>query len=153
MVVVGAVGLALGGQPAGPAWRMPSLFLLLGTWAFVALALLLAGTVRAEGVLAVANPWWVLLLVVGGVVAPRCRAARGRSPRWSGCSPPPSATGCARPWTGGGVSSSARSSSLPLGGGGDRGGVTDVPVVGLVATLAAEAAPVIGPRCASGLGR
>ena len=48
-----------------------ALFLLLGTWAFVALALLLAGTVRAEGVLAVANLVWVLLLVVGGVVVPR----------------------------------------------------------------------------------
>ncbi len=47
------------------------LFLLLGTWAFVALALLLAGTLRAEGVLAVANLVWVLLLVGGGVVVPR----------------------------------------------------------------------------------
>ena len=41
-----------------------------GTWAFVALALLLAGTMRAEGVLAVANLVWVALLVLGGVVVP-----------------------------------------------------------------------------------
>ena len=34
----------------------------------MALALLLAGTVRAEGVLALANLVWVLLLAMGGVV-------------------------------------------------------------------------------------
>ena len=39
--------------------------------AFVALALLLAGTLRAEGVLAVANLLWVLFLVLGGVLVPR----------------------------------------------------------------------------------
>ena len=39
--------------------------LLLGSAAFVALALLLAGTLRAEAVLAVANLVWVLLLGLG----------------------------------------------------------------------------------------
>ena len=39
--------------------------LLLGSAAFVALALLLAGTVRAEAVLAIANLVWVLLLGLG----------------------------------------------------------------------------------------
>ena len=42
----------------------------LGTWAFVALGLLLAGTLRAEAVLGAANLLWVLLLVGGGVVVP-----------------------------------------------------------------------------------
>ena len=69
--VVGGVGLLLGWQPDIGGLPYAVLFLLLGTWAFVALALLLAGTLRAEGVLAVANLVWVLLLVVGGVVVPR----------------------------------------------------------------------------------
>jgi ABC-2 type transport system permease protein len=69
--VIGGVGLALGWQPVLRGLPYAALFLLLGTWAFVALALLLAGTVRAEGVLAVANLAWVVLLVLGGVVVPR----------------------------------------------------------------------------------
>jgi ABC-2 type transport system permease protein len=69
--VVGGVGLLLGWQPDIGGLPDAVLFLLLGTWAFVALALLLAGTLRAEGVLAVANLVWVLLLVVGGIVVPR----------------------------------------------------------------------------------
>lgn len=76
-LVVGGVGLALGWQPAGAGLGYAALFLLLGTWVFVALALLLAGTVRAEGVLAVANLVWVLLLVVGGVVVPRAELPSG----------------------------------------------------------------------------
>lgn len=70
-VVVAAVGLALGWHPAPGGLGYAVLLLLLGTWTFVALALLLAGTLRAEGVLAVANLVWVLLLVLGGVVVPR----------------------------------------------------------------------------------
>lgn len=68
--VVGGVGVALGWRatPAGLPYAV--LVLLAGTWAFVALALLLAGTVRAEGVLALANLVWVLLLVAGGVIVP-----------------------------------------------------------------------------------
>ena len=69
--VVGGVGLALGWRPDLGGLPYAVLFLLLGTWAFVALALLLAGTLRAEGVLAVANLVWVLLLVGGGIVVPR----------------------------------------------------------------------------------
>ena len=69
--VVGGVGLALGWRPDPAGLGYAVLFLLLGTWAFVALALLLAGTLRAEGVLAVANLVWVVLLVLGGVVVPR----------------------------------------------------------------------------------
>lgn len=70
LVVLGGLGLALGWrpEPGGLAWAL--LFLVAGTWAFVALALLLAGTLRAEAVLAVANLLWVLFLVLG-VVLPR----------------------------------------------------------------------------------
>ncbi|MEP6649568.1 MAG: ABC transporter permease [Lapillicoccus sp.] len=69
--VVGGVGVALGWRPQATGLLYAVIFLLLGTWAFVALALLLAGTLRAEGVLAVANLVWVVLLVLGGVVVPR----------------------------------------------------------------------------------
>jgi ABC-2 type transport system permease protein len=70
VVVIGAVALALGWQPdvAGvPAALGAGL---LGTAAFTALALLLAGTLRAEGVLAVANLVLVLLVVAGGLLVP-----------------------------------------------------------------------------------
>jgi ABC-2 type transport system permease protein len=70
-VVIGGTGLALGWAPALGGLGSAVLLLLLGTWAFVALALLLAGTLRAEGVLAVANLVWVLLLVLGGILVPR----------------------------------------------------------------------------------
>ena len=42
----------------------------LGVWVFVALALLLAGVLRAEAVLAVANLVWVLLAGAGGLLLP-----------------------------------------------------------------------------------
>ncbi len=70
-LVVGATGLALGWRPNLVGIPYAAVFLVAGTWAFVALALLLAGTVRAEGVLALANLVWVLLLVVGGLLVPR----------------------------------------------------------------------------------
>ena len=70
LAVVAAVALAMGWQPRW-AWLPVALVtLLLGTWCFVALALALAGTLRAEAVLALANLVWVLLLAVGGVVVP-----------------------------------------------------------------------------------
>lgn len=70
-LVIGGVGLALGWRPSLIGIAYAVLWLILGTWAFVALALLLAGAVRAEGVLAIANLVWVLLLVLGGVIVPR----------------------------------------------------------------------------------
>lgn len=77
VVVVAGVGLALGWHPVpiGVLYAVP--IVLVGTWAFVALALLLAGTVRAEGVLALANLLWVLMLVLGGVVVPRTELPAG----------------------------------------------------------------------------
>lgn len=69
-VVLGAAAALLGWHPAlsGLPWAV--LVWLLGTWAFVALALLFAGTLRAEAVLALANLVWMALLVLGGIVVP-----------------------------------------------------------------------------------
>ncbi len=79
LVVIGGIGLVLGWRPE-PAGVLPAVVVvLLGTWAFVALALLVGGTLRAEGVLAVANLVWVLLLVLGGVIVPPDRLPAGLS--------------------------------------------------------------------------
>jgi ABC-2 type transport system permease protein len=65
VLVLGALALAIGWRPV-PAGLLPALVgLLLGSATFVALALLLAGTVRAEAVLALANLVWVVLLGLG----------------------------------------------------------------------------------------
>jgi len=69
-VVIGGLGLAFGWQPRWIGLCAAGLLTLLGTWAFVALALLLAGTLRAEGVLALANLIWITLLGLGGVIVP-----------------------------------------------------------------------------------
>ena len=69
-----------------------------GTAAFTSLALLVAGTLRAEAVLAVANLLLLVLAVAGGVIIPAEPAARGRwrtSPCC--CRPARSARRCARP--------------------------------------------------------
>lgn len=75
-VVVGQL-LVLGLIAAVAGWRPDPLGLLvtpvsaaLGVWVFVALALLLAGVLRAEAVLAVANLVWVLLAGAGGLLLP-----------------------------------------------------------------------------------
>jgi ABC-2 type transport system permease protein len=69
VVLLGSVALLLGWSPHGsPAAAL--LLLLAGTLAFSALGLLLAGVLRAEATLAVANGVYVLLLLGGGVVIP-----------------------------------------------------------------------------------
>ncbi|WP_298460176.1 ABC transporter permease [uncultured Cellulomonas sp.] len=70
VVVLGAVALGLGWDPAVAGIGPAALAVLLGTAAFTSLALLLAGTLRAEAVLALANLVLVLLAVAGGIVAP-----------------------------------------------------------------------------------
>jgi ABC-2 type transport system permease protein len=79
LVVMSALGLALGWHPVvgGIVWAL--VFVVVGTWAFVALAMLLAGTLRAEAVLALANLVWVLLLGLGGVIVPRSELPQGLS--------------------------------------------------------------------------
>ena len=68
IVLLGTAGLLLGWRPA-VVGVLPALLIgVLGTASFVSLGLLLAGTLRAEAVLAAANLIWVILLAGGGVV-------------------------------------------------------------------------------------
>lgn len=69
VAVVSVVAAGLGWNPAG-AWPWSLVVALLGASAFAALAVLLAGTLRAEAVLALANGLFVLLIVFGGVLIP-----------------------------------------------------------------------------------
>ncbi len=71
-VVLGALALALGWRPGGgvTAWLWLVVLAVLATIAFGGLGLLMAGTLRAEATLALANLVYVLLLVGGGVLLP-----------------------------------------------------------------------------------
>jgi ABC-2 type transport system permease protein len=71
-VILIAVGLALGWDPnGGPAAALwVALLVLAGTAAFSGLALLLAGTLRAEATLALANLVYLVLLGLGGIIFP-----------------------------------------------------------------------------------
>ncbi len=79
IALIAVLGLVLGWRPDVSGIPYAVLFVILGTWAFVALALLLAGTLRAEAVLAIANLVWVLLLALGGVIVPRTELPAGAS--------------------------------------------------------------------------
>jgi ABC-2 type transport system permease protein len=70
VVVIAAAAALLGWRPALTGLPPAVLLLVAGAAAFVGLAVLLGGSLRAEGVLALANLGWVLLLVLGGVVVP-----------------------------------------------------------------------------------
>jgi len=63
---------ALGWQPTGGVVAVASCvaLILLGTACFAALGLALAGSLRAEATLALANLFYVVLLVAGAVIAP-----------------------------------------------------------------------------------
>ncbi|QNK80012.1 ABC transporter permease [Nakamurella sp. PAMC28650] len=75
-VVLGVVAFILGWHPHGnPIWLV--LLALLGAAAFIGLALLLGGTLRAEAVLALANVIWFAMVLVGGVVIPLTKG-----PQW-----------------------------------------------------------------------
>ena len=65
------IALALGWAP-GPGASLPvaAAGLVLGTVAFAGLGLLMAGTLRAEATLALANLLFLLSLVMGGIVVP-----------------------------------------------------------------------------------
>ena len=71
-VLIVAVALGLGWQPHGGAAAVASVILLMvaGTAAFSGLALLLAGTLRAEATLAAANLLYLVMLGIGGVLFP-----------------------------------------------------------------------------------
>jgi ABC-2 type transport system permease protein len=78
-VIIVVVGLALGwkpyAQPAAAAWVI--LLVLAGTAAFSGLALLMAGTLRAEATLAAANLVYLVLLGIGGVIFPLSKFPAG----------------------------------------------------------------------------
>jgi ABC-2 type transport system permease protein len=71
-LVIGLAAVALGWAPAGGAGAVAGTLLaaLLGTAAFASLGLFLAGSLRAEATLAVANLVYLLLMAGGGVVLP-----------------------------------------------------------------------------------
>lgn len=79
LTILVLVALVLGWSPHGGVaaalWLV--LLALLATAAFGALGLLIAGTLRAEATLAVANLVYVLLLVGGGVLVPLSRYPAG----------------------------------------------------------------------------
>ena len=71
VLLIAVAALGLGWQaPAGASIGLVALAALLGTLAFAGLGLLLAGILRAETMLAVANVLFVASLVLGGIVVP-----------------------------------------------------------------------------------
>ncbi len=76
------VAVAIGWRPdARPsAVVVVPLLILLGTAAFSGLALLMAGTLRAEATLAAANLVYIVLLGVGGVIFPLAKFPAGARP-------------------------------------------------------------------------
>ena len=70
VIVLGGIAFLLGWSPHPVGLATVVLWMILGTASFTALGLLLAGTMRAEAVLAGANILWVLLMVGGGTVLP-----------------------------------------------------------------------------------
>lgn len=73
VLVIGLTAVALGWRPDALGVVLSLVAVLLGTVAFTSLALLVAGTLRAEAVLAVANLALLLLAVAGGVIVPADR--------------------------------------------------------------------------------
>jgi len=70
-LLVGAAALFLGWTaPSGASVGMAVAALFLGTLAFAGLGLLLAGSLRAETMLAVANGMFVASLLLGGIILP-----------------------------------------------------------------------------------
>jgi len=76
IMLVCAAAFAMGWHPVGSA-ATALLLIVLGTASFSALGLLVAGLLRAEATLAVANGVYLLLLAVGGVVIPADRMPAG----------------------------------------------------------------------------
>jgi ABC-2 type transport system permease protein len=69
VLIIGVATVLLGWRPGGFPLALP-LVLLLGTAAFGGLGLLMAGALRAEATLAVANGLYLVLLLLGGIVFP-----------------------------------------------------------------------------------
>jgi len=70
VLIAAAIALLGWSAPAGASVLLFVVAILLGTLAFAGLGLLLAGTLRAETMLAVANGLFVASLLLGGIVLP-----------------------------------------------------------------------------------
>lgn len=70
IVVIGLTAVLLGWRPDPAGIALAVVAVVLGTAAFTSLALLVAGTLRAEAVLALANLLLLVLAVAGGIVIP-----------------------------------------------------------------------------------
>jgi ABC-2 type transport system permease protein len=82
IAIISVVGLLLGWDPAN-GFLGAFLAVVLGTGAFAALGLLIAGVLRAEATLAAANLIYLLLLAAGAVVLPSSSyGAFGHVTRW-----------------------------------------------------------------------
>jgi ABC-2 type transport system permease protein len=79
-VVLGGAGWLLGWRPDPLGLVMAPLIIVLGTAAFAALGLFLAGTLRAEATLAGANLVYLLLLAAGGIVVPLAKMPAAAQP-------------------------------------------------------------------------
>ncbi|NUS42857.1 MAG: ABC transporter permease [Mycobacteriaceae bacterium] len=66
--LLGLIGCALGWRPDMSGLALGAVVIALGTAMFVAMGLLLGGTLRAEIVLALANILWFAMLAIGGLV-------------------------------------------------------------------------------------
>jgi ABC-2 type transport system permease protein len=82
VAIVLAVGAAIGWRPAAGAAAVlwVPLLLLAGTAAFSGIALLMAGTLRAEATLAGANLLWLIMLGLGAVLFPLTKFPAGLRP-------------------------------------------------------------------------
>jgi len=76
LVLLTVIAVLMGWSPHGSPLAV-LILLLLGTAAFSGLALLLAGSLRAEATLAVANFVFLIFLAIGGVVVPLDKFGRG----------------------------------------------------------------------------
>jgi ABC-2 type transport system permease protein len=76
VVVLVTTAVLLGWRPGGSA-GVAATAMVLATVAFAGLALLMAGTLRAEGTLAAANGLYLVLLLLGGMVFPLDRLPGG----------------------------------------------------------------------------
>lgn len=72
LTVLTGAALMVGWEPQG-GWLWAVLLIVLGTLAFGSLGLLIAGSLRAEATLAIANLVYVVLLVGGGLIVPLTR--------------------------------------------------------------------------------
>jgi ABC-2 type transport system permease protein len=81
-VLIIVVGLALGWNPRGGVGAVAgtAALMVVGTAAFSGLALLMAGTLRAEATLAAANLVYLIMLGIGGVVFPLTKFPAGARP-------------------------------------------------------------------------